>query len=169
VKKIPLTQGFVAIVDDEDFERLKAFKWHAVRTRQTLVVYAGRTVLTARGKRRVLMHREILGASRGELVDHRDRDGLNNGRKNLRHCDRFQNAYNRVKVRLTKTSRFQGVSWYAPTKRWKAQIQAAGKKRGLGYFRSEEAAARAYDTAARELHGAFAVPNFPVETRAASA
>lgn len=103
------------------------------------------------------MHALITGWPR---VDHRDGNGLNNQRTNLRQATALQNMWNRRKT-AAAASRYKGVTWYRPTKRWTAAIRVGGRVRYLGYFRDEQAAARAYDTAAREVHGEFACLNFP--------
>ncbi len=159
-RKIRLTQGKWALVDAVDYERLAAFKWYAYRNPKGLSWYASRNG-RANGKRcRVLMHREVLRAEPGSLWDHRNRNGLDNRRRNLRPCTRRDNARNRERLRITKTSRYRGVCWYAPTKTWKVQIQGAAGKVHLGYHRNEVAAARAYDAAAVEHFGEFAILNF---------
>jgi hypothetical protein len=166
VREIVLTQGKVALVDDEDYPELAKHRWHAVIMPPGLAWYAIRNIKRPDGRRATLsMHRAILAAPRGQRVDHKNRDGLDNRRENLRFATAAQNAQNRVRGGR-KTSRFIGVSWYAPTSRWKAQIQSAGKKMGLGYFLDEEAAARVWDAAAMHFFGAFAVLNFPREQKA---
>lgn len=93
-------------------------------------------------------------------VDHKDRDRLNNQRENLRSGTSAQNNQNRSKVD-GKSSKFKGVSYYAPTDRWKATIYRDKKWYYLGYFLSEIEAALAYDVEAKRLFGEFAVLNFP--------
>lgn len=97
------------------------------------------------------------------MIDHKNGNGLDNRRSNLRFCTNAQNQHNQRKwgSRSGKplSSRYKGVSWHRRG-HWRAKIQAQGKRRYLGQFQSEEAAARAYDRAARELHGEFAVLNF---------
>jgi len=153
VKEIPLTQGFVALVDDEDYARLAAFKWHAARCRDGRV-YAGRWNPDL--GRNTRMHREISG---WDLTDHADGDGLNNQRSNLRRCSASDNMRNR-KVARTARSQYKGLS---PGRgaRWRAFIRAGGKQRCLGTFATQEDAARAYDAAARAAFGEYAALNFP--------
>jgi AP2 domain len=90
--------------------------------------------------------------------DHIDGNGLNNQRSNLRPATASQNCINR---RTWGRSAYRGVSWFKLYSKWNAAISYQRKSRNLGYFASEEDAARAYDAAARELHGAFARLNFP--------
>jgi len=151
MRTIQLTQGFSTVVDDEDFDRLNQFKWCAAVREH--VVYAARW--TPEGG--VLMHREILGPDRALEVDHRDGDGLNNRRCNLRPSSRSQNQANSRK-REGSASKFKGVSRYKSG--WRARI---GRDGGdfLGCFKSETDAALAYDQAARARWGDFARLNFP--------
>src|SRR5690606_21975431 len=106
----------------------------------------------------VPMHRQIMGFPEGMEVDHIDRDGLNNRRSNLRLATHHQNAYNAQKRK--SRSGFRGVTWYAPYQKWVAVIMHQGKKHYLGYFDDPADGGRAYDEAARKLHGEFATLNF---------
>jgi hypothetical protein len=108
------------------------------------------------------MHRTILGAPQGHMVDHINRDGLDNRRINLRAATRAQNACNAIKRHsIRSTSQFKGVHWDKARSRWAAQIKKLGKVTNIGRFISEEDAARAYDTAAKKVYGEFARLNFP--------
>lgn len=121
---------------------------------------ASREVANGRPSRCTLF---LLG---GPETDHRDHDGLNNQRSNLRP-GRGVNQRN-ARPQLGGTSQYKGVCWYTPLRgqgRWKAQIRATGMSRHLGYFLSEVDAAHAYDTAARAAFGEYAVVNFPIESR----
>jgi hypothetical protein len=151
-REIPLTQGRVAIVDDEDFERLSAHRWffrrgYAVRNRK-----AGEQLLTTQ----IRMHCEILGI-RG--VDHGDGDGLNNRRSNLRPASQAKNRLNSRKRSTyggrSPSSRFKGVV-RRPSGRWRAQTTASGSAVYLGTYETEEAAAAAYNAHARARYGEFA-------------
>jgi hypothetical protein len=158
VRKIVLTQGFVALVDDEDFER---------------VVEAGSWRVHKRGARRwashtgaqkdILLHRFILDAQPGQQVDHVNGDGLDNRRANLRWATSAENSANRRKG-VGAVSRFKGVGFDGrnPRRPWLACLQVRGVRRWLGSFGTEEEAAQAYDRAARESFGEFARANFDV-------
>ena len=96
----------------------------------------------------------------GMHVDHIDRDTLNNRIENLRVASAGQNALN-APVRKNNRSGFRGVSLHKPSGKFQAFLSADGKRRWLGHFNTPEEAARAYDKAAKELHGEFASLNFP--------
>lgn len=161
MREIPLSRGYVALVDDEDYSRAMAGgPWHANPR--------GRTVYAQRNRKRddgswttQSLHGFLTGLP---YVDHRNGDGLDNRRTNLRPSTAAQNAANQ-RTNATNTAGFKGVqrnrSRGLP---WRAQIGAARKKYHLGLFATPEAAARAYDEAARRLHGEFARLNFPLET-----
>ncbi len=164
MKLIPLTQGKHAIVDDEDYEWVSRFKWYLfayIRNRN--LCYAVRNGLVSRGEKRgmISLHRSILVASPGEVVDHINGNTLDDRRSNLRKTDKTGNNRNRMKT--PSSSRFKGASWHKPTERWRSSITLKNKTIHLGMFDSEEQAALCYDAKARELFGQFAALNFPKE------
>lgn len=154
---IPLTRGQNAIVDTEDWDFLACFNWTAKWYPQNKMYYAVRR--TSEGKIQK-MHRVLLGEPKGKEVDHKDRNGLNNRKNNLRPCTRFQNCCNMGR-RKDNTSGFRGISFDRRRGKWAAEIKRNGKHAFLGYFDEPTDAARARDAAAAELHGDFAVLNFP--------
>lgn len=162
MKFIPLTGEAVAIVDDEDHQDLSEFRWILQKATSGLL-YAGRFD-PGGGKTRkmpqrfIAMHRAILKAGPSEAVDHKNGDGLDNRRVNLRLCTLSQNQRNRRKI--TGSSQYKGVCWNRNCKKWQAQIKiASGKSMYLGIFENELDAARAYDSAALEHFGEFAATN----------
>ena len=157
VKEIALSQGKVALVDDADWEWLSQWKWTFMKS--TGLANGEGYAYRKEERRSLLMHRTIMDAPHGTEVDHRDMDGLNNQRSNLRLATSSQNKYNRRSQRGSK-SRFIGVSWHIRTSNWQSQITSQGEHKKLGYFVDEVEAAKAYDRAARELHGEFARCNF---------
>lgn len=160
MKAIPLTQGKVTLVDDEDFKRLSLHRWCAHKqVRQNRITwYAVRNLPRLNGKRRKLgMHREILGIVDPKTkADHRDGDTLNNRRSNLRVADSYQNAQNKHKE-PNCSSRFKGVHWNKSAGKWQVQISINGQRKHLGYFVDETVAARTYDRAAADGFGEFAL------------
>ena len=160
MRTIQLTLGKEAVVDDADFEKIKHLSWcTAERKEENSVRYY--SVARINGIV-VLMHRYILGLPpRLPYVDHKDGDGLNCQRSNLRICDNSSNQANRRKT--VGYSRFKGVSLGSDGMKWVAQTKYKQKQIYIGRFESEEDAARAYDKKMIELHGEFARVNFPGE------
>ncbi len=158
MKEIPLTQGLVARIDDGDYESLAAFRWSAHRSGGS-VVYARRRTLLGEclPTRHITMHRLLIP---GVEVDHRNGDGLDNRRSNLRVATHAENGANQ-RVPVNSTTGFKGVSKRRDSKNWAARIRIAGRLVHLGMFETAESAARAYDHCAREQYGAFAALNFP--------
>ena len=152
-KLIPLTQGKWAIGDARDFCFLIRWQWHADKRDRNF--YAARNRRIAAGKRRlVYMHRELKGRP-GFEVDHRDTDGLNNRRKNLRVATRANNTAN-THVRRNSSTGYKGVTTRKRDGRFIAQIKVAGKNNHLGVFTDAQTAHRAYTKAARVHFGKFA-------------
>ena len=159
-RKIPLTQGRFAIVDPQDYRHLSKYKWRLCRTKGKNVLYAERSVRLPNGKySRILMHRQLMEAPEGYVIDHVNISGLDNRRANLRPATIAQNAWNSKK--RNPRSGYKGV-WFAKDKgMWRASIVCHGRRKHLGYFTDKIAAARAYDAAAIKYHKEFARLNFP--------
>ncbi len=161
-RRIPLTQGLYALVDGADYPALVQHKWHATRGRHTW--YAQRKIWDADAKKEITikMHRVILAVPPGYVVDHINRNGLDNRPANLRPATPAQNACNRLRAgRPRRHSKHRGVTWHKGMRKWFARIGVRGETLPLGYYDDDDEAARAYDAAARVHHGEFAVLNFP--------
>jgi len=142
------------MVDPEDYPKLSKYNWFLARSRGHkcyAVCFENREILH--------MHRMLMNAPKGKVVDHKDRNGLNNTKRNLRIATHSQNCCNRIRTE-SGSSKYRGVLRCKDRRKWRANICVNGKKRHLGYFENEEEAAKAYDAAAKELHKEFAVLNF---------
>jgi hypothetical protein len=167
LKEIPLygkkAAGRVTLASDgSDYALVSQHRWYVTEYRRpngaVCGPYAATMIKGADGRRtEVRMHNLILGAAG---VDHRNGDGLDNQRHNLREADQGRNNQN-ARKRAGTSSRYKGVHKDRRTGKWVAQITIGGRRRHLGVFTEETAAALAYDEAARELFGEFARPNFP--------
>lgn len=153
MKEIQLTQGLVALVDDEDYEYLNQWKWHAHKQTRS-----GYRAIRAVNKKIIIMARVIMGLEdKGLLIDHKDRNGLNNQKSNLRLCTKQQNNFNKTPHK-TSTSKYLGVCLEKRLKnrKWRATITHNYKQIPLGRFENEQDAAAAYNLKAKELFGEFA-------------
>ena len=153
--EIPLTQGYAALIDDDEIERVLPYLWRTINNNG--ILYAG-----TGGRSPLFMHRFIMNLPYGSSepqVDHINLNGLDNRKSNLRIATRSQNMANRLKP-VGGTSRFKGVGWDSSRSKWRAQIMVMYENKFLGRFTDEEDAARAYDEAAREYFGEFARTNF---------
>jgi hypothetical protein len=154
VTELRLSGGLISLVDTEDVPFLKQFKWFPLKTKNNTYV---RTNSTFGGHR---LHRLLLGLPASD-VDHRNGNGLDNRRENLRAATESQNAANskKPKSRSKTSSQYKGVSWHRIN--WQASIRFRGKAHHLGTFSDEADAAKAYDRAALKYFGEFARLNFP--------
>lgn len=160
MKEIPLTQGKVALVDDEDFDRLVAMgKWsysdggYAVRMAKDFNNKGVKTTMCIR------MHRVVLGVKDSKVyVDHINRCGVDNRRSNLRLATNSQNQLNTV-VSTRSTTGYKGVTFVKRIKRYRASITKNGKFVNLGHYLKIEDAAYAYNLTAKKLFGEFATLN----------
>lgn len=149
VKEIDVTKGAVAIVDDDDYEHLAQFKWHLHN--------AGYAVTTIKGKKEY-MHRIILSAKKGDVVDHANHNTLDNRKENIRICTHRENLRN--SRNFGGRSKYRGVTEYKRSKyKWAAKIVTEEGTVNIGYYRTEIEAAYAYDLAAKEHFGEFALLN----------
>jgi len=159
---IRLSRGRFAVIDREDAEFICRWKWYLCPARNTpfATAHAIRKRLSGEsGPGSIQLHRvlwEHWGLPFAEEIDHRDMDGLNCRRANLRAASPAQNRQNRRKRSDGKSSQHKGVMFYPRYGKWLARITFEKRRRCLGYFTSQDAAARAYAEAALSLHGEFA-------------
>lgn len=158
MKRIPLTQGQFALVDDDDYERIAfGYSWYACRRTDSAAIYAKAYV---RGSypmtTSVWMHRLILNAERGWCVDHINFDTLDNRRANLRLCTRSQSGVH-TRGHSLRAMRYKGIRPYFS--KFEARLTHKGKYYYLGSYPTAELAAQAYDKKSRELYGEFAYQN----------
>jgi hypothetical protein len=156
-KEIPLSQGRTAIVDEWNYDKLRAVNWY-----YDSWGYAARNLWAAGGKRTTIrMHRVIMGLLPGDprQVDHINHNRLDNRETNLRVCTHAENTRHQQMQLRPKSSRYKGVSWDKGKARWRAQISFEGKIQYLGRFHTEVEAAQAYNDKALELFGEFAHQN----------
>jgi hypothetical protein len=158
--EIALTRNMSALVDDEDYEHLANFRWFAVKDNRKHTFYAIRHVWIDGRRTTHRMHREVLGleVGGGGTVDHKDRDGLNNQKDNLRIVSNSLSSYN-CRHKNSNTSGYRGV--WRHGKGWEAAIGLHGKSFYLGSFSNPEDAAMAYDRGALRYYGKDAKLNFP--------
>lgn len=160
-KEIPVSRGPVALVDDEDYERLCQYRWRKVGYDTDLTNYAqGRQRNSKPPYKNVRMHRLLMDPPAGMQVDHINGNGLDNRKANLRVCCQSENRRNISKYRTSSgrapSSKYKGVSWDKWARKWQAYTTIDGKMMWLGRFATEGEAALAYNEAAAALHGDFA-------------
>jgi AP2 domain len=161
-RKIHLTKGQYAIVDATDYEWLSRWKWTAARQRHGYF-YAYRQISVPGKYKTIMMHRQILGLEFGDkrMGDHLNHRTLDNRRQNLRIASCTQNNVNQHRVPRHNTTGFIGVSWSAERHKYTATISINNRTKSLGRYNTAEEAARVRDAKALELHGEFAMLNFP--------
>jgi hypothetical protein len=151
--------GHTVQIDAEDWDRIKGYHFR-INSHSYAIL---RTIQKGNDKRREIpLHRFILGVQDNPevMVDHIDRNPLNNRKNNLRICTASQNQMNRSRSqKCKKTSKYRGVSYDAPTKKWKVTIKLNRKSIHGGYFDNEEEAGMKYNELAIKYHGEFAVLN----------
>lgn len=150
-KEIVLSDGTKVKVDADDHAWLSKFKWYRSN------VYAERTSWDRKTKKsiKIKMSREIIGAAKGQLVDHKNGDTFDNRKENLRVCSVAENGRNRGKNK-NNTSGFKGVTWHDQRRKWVAQIKVNGQHKHIGLFKTKKAASDAYQKAAKQFFGEYA-------------
>lgn len=162
MKTIPLSQGKFAMVDDEDYDYLNQWKWRASKSGNTF--YAKRELIKGELKTTISMHRSLLQPPRDLQIDHKNGNGLDNQRSNLRLATHSQNRANIPSFKTIKgkirTSKFKGVHLHSSKRSWVANLRHNKKLIYLGAFKDELMAAKAYDLMAVKVFGEFAYLNF---------
>ena len=153
MKKIELTQGQYAIVDDEYFDEINQYNWYSNKG------YAVRHVTVSGKRTKQLMHRLITNCPDDMEVDHINHDKLDNQKSNLRVCSTSENQHNQQMRTKAKTSSYKGVCFDKHAGKWRARIGLNNEYKFLGLFENEIDAAIAYNNAAIELFGEFAFLN----------
>ena len=151
---VHLTKGQIAVIDSDDASIVSNYCWAAHKGRYCWYARARRPKHEGLSKY-ILMHRLILGEEKGKFVDHANKDGLDNRRKNIRWASPRQNAQNR-KMRRDSSHRLKGVRWREEHRVWYARIAIKGKRLHLGSFKTEEEAHSAYCEAAMRYHKEYA-------------
>jgi hypothetical protein len=156
--ELKLSQGKIAVVDDEDFDLISSYKFK-LRESKSSGFYVDCYFRDSNNKRKyVPMHRIIMEAEKEQNVDHKNGNGLDNRRENLRFCTDSQNAMNRT--RIVGKSSYKGIYWNTASKGWYSRIYVNKKRINLGTYKDEVEAAKAYDKAAIKHFGEFAKTNF---------
>ncbi len=167
MREVMLTRGKVALVDDEDFDLVRDYTWRAYKGNQSW--YAATSIKKADGRFTTLsLHFLLMGRNNLE-VDHKNGNGLDNRRNNLRFSTSLQNSRNKPKFNSERrqfTSLYKGVHFHKKSGKWRAMIKISGMQRHLGLFSDPTQAAHAYDQAAQHYFADFARTNFPLHEMA---
>lgn len=156
MKYIELNKGYQAIVDDEDYDRLMKYNWFVEIKDKNNTVYACRND----GNSKPFMHREVLGLTDPTIyTDHKNGNGLDNRKCNLRPCTPRQNNANRPK-RSDSNNKYKGITWHKRDQRWEVHVYPKNSKRKyVGSSQCEITAAKMYNEAAKKYYGEFAYLN----------
>jgi hypothetical protein len=151
---------FVCTIDTLFYDLIKGHRWSAYRASGSKTYYAKTCVLKPDGKQTTLYIQQFILPDTDE-IDHKDGNGLNNRKENLRPATHSQNMANRKKISKNTTSKFLGVHWREDVKKFRAYLSLNKKRFDLGHFHDEVEAAKAHDKAALAHFGEFARLNFP--------
>ena len=155
MKKIPLTQGKFAIVDEEDYPYISRFIWYLSGDKK----YAVRAIQNKRQKTNIFMHQLLIEGKRGGLIMHRNNNGLDNRKANLVIVPEKIIIHHRPINKTGKKSKYKGVAWDKANKKWRVTIKKGLVKYSGGRHKNEKRAAFVYNKLARKLYGEFAYQN----------
>lgn len=154
MKIIQLNLGKSIIIDDEDYNRVIKYKWFAVWIKSSKNWYVSRNIFKNDKWTAESLHRFIMNAKSGQIVDHKNRNTFDNRKENLRFATKSQNNANR---KTSKTyTKYLGVFYREDRNKWRAILRYKTKAHNLGHFNTPEEAALAYNKKAIEIHGEFA-------------
>lgn len=154
-----LTQNRIALVDDEDYDRIAELKWHAHNMHNSGIFYAGHFFKINGKYKYAHMHTFILNRiGIKTIIYHKDGNGLNNQKENLRICSSSDNSKNK-RQSITSKSKYKGVYLIRKSGMYRARIQVDGKRLHLGCFVNQIDACIAYNNAALKYFGEFALIN----------
>jgi hypothetical protein len=156
-RKIKLTKGKYAIVDPEDYDKINQYNWYTKDNGYTF--YAERKERIFCKKRSIRMHRQIMNAPKDKVVDHINRNGLDNRKENLQLVSQQENTWNSERGANTGSSKYKGVNYDKAHQKYRATLCHNSGKIHLGYFENETDAAHAFDEAAKKYRGRFAILN----------
>lgn len=159
MKKIPLTQGQFAMIDNEDFDLVNRYKWTANKIGNTFYAITGAWDRELKKQTPIRMHRLVMKVYDSSIfIDHIDHNGLNNCKYNLREATRLQNQLNSP-PRKNKNSKYKGVYWCKCARAWRVKIRHNQKNKMCGTFHNEVEAAIKYNEVAFKMYGEFAYLN----------
>ena len=165
MKRIKLTRGFTALIDNEDYEKVKEYNWHIKdlkNGKKYAITHVRDFSVKSNKLKKLFMQNLIMPPPVGFLVDHKNLNPLDNRKSNLRICTTVENMRNKKKYKpLTASSKYKGVYKTRGEKKWRVRIQTGQKRIFLGVFTNQKKAALAYDIAAIKHFGEFAFLNFP--------
>lgn len=139
-----------ALADAEDFEKIDKYRWHAAKQRDGFRIICHMRLEPKGPKKGIYMHRVVIDAPKGKLVDHINCDPSDNRKKNLRLTDFKGNGHNRKHLHSTNTSGVRNVTWHKRDKHWQACLNVEGKVIYLGGFDEIEQAKEAVEHARRK-------------------
>jgi hypothetical protein len=160
-RRIRMSGPKYAKVDPADYKRLRKYEWLVMKSRNSYYSLRIKPGKKGGSESQIYMHKEILKVPKGMVVDHINRDSMDNRIANLRAATHSQNMCNKRKCSGATYSKYKGIHWHKLHRKWKAAITFEKKRIYLGSFDNEIDAAKAYDEAAKKYHGEFACLNFP--------